>query len=110
AGPLGTATFKWSRDNASIVSPVLGINAARTELTVHRIGRDAVLRFRVNDWVEVLDDWQEFGGIPGELRRITAIDESRNALVLDTALSAGTYDPADPGRHTRVRRWDQNGL
>ena len=42
AGPLGTATFKWSRDNASIAFPVTGIDTARTKLTVTRVGRDAV--------------------------------------------------------------------
>ena len=41
-GPLGTARFKWSRNNNSIVSPVLSITpgGGQTALEVVRIGRD----------------------------------------------------------------------
>ena len=33
---MGTATFKWSRDNGSIASVVTAINAAGDQLTVSR--------------------------------------------------------------------------
>src|SRR5215212_3355359 len=52
-GDAATARFKWSHDNASIVSAVTGIavSGTQTTLTVSRIGRDEVLRFKANDWV-----------------------------------------------------------
>lgn len=42
AGALGTARFKWSRDNGSIVSAVrdIAVSGTQTTLTVNRIGRD----------------------------------------------------------------------
>ena len=108
-GALGTATFKWSRDDASIASRVDTIDASRTELTVAPLGRDGVQRIRVDDWVEVSDDWLELADLPGELRQVTAVDDVRDAVTLSAPLTAGTFDPTDPGRHTRITRWDQSG-
>ena len=109
AGPLGTATFKWSRDNASIASHVRTINAAATVVTVDRLGRDGVKRIGVGDWVEVLDDWRELAGLPGDLRKVAAIDEVAQSFTLAAPLTPGAFDATDPSRHTRVIRWDQSG-
>jgi hypothetical protein len=109
-GAPGTATFKWSRDNASIAASVLGIDAARLRLTVSRTARDAVLRFSPEDWVEVIDDRLELAGLPGELRKVAVVDDAAGVIELATALPAGTFDANDATRHTRVRRWDQKGL
>jgi hypothetical protein len=113
-GPLGTARFKWSRDNASVVSVVEDIIAGPpAQLTVSRIGRDSVLRFRIGDWVEVRDDHREWMGEPGEMARITAIDEENRTLTLDRALGGRPFGAgaALRQRHTNVIRWDQqNGI
>lgn len=109
-GPLGTATFKWSRDNASIATAVTAINAGRDVLTVSRIGRDAVLRVRPGDWVEVIDDVLELVGQPGHMRKVQLVDDVNQTISLTAALPAGVFDATNPGaRHTRVRRWDQQG-
>ncbi|WP_416138205.1 DUF6519 domain-containing protein [Halomonas sp. HK25] len=116
-GVLGTATFKWSRDNATVASRLTHINPARDRITVESIGRDDVLRFHDGDWVEVTDDWRELNNLPGELRRIRVaggVDETARTLEFDTALPAGRFptnaqQATDPGRNTRVRRWDQSG-
>ena len=44
-GALGTARFKWSRDNGSIVSAVrdIAVSGTQATLTVNRIGRDQFL-------------------------------------------------------------------
>ena len=106
-GGGGAATFKWSRDNASVASNVDAI-AGGTAVTVRRLGRDEVLRFRVDDWVEVLDDRVEFRRQSGHMARITRIDEAARTLTIAPAIPAGfAFDPTDPTRHTRVRRWDQ---
>lgn len=102
-GPLGTALFKWSRDNASVVSVVENIVAGPpAQLTVSRIGRDSVLRFRIGDWVEVRDDNRELMGEPGEMARIAGIDEENRTLTLDRALGGRAFTS-----HTNVIRWDQ---
>ncbi len=114
-GVLGTATFKWSRDNATVASRVTHINAARTRITVESVGRDDVLRFNDGDWVEITDDWRELKNLPGEMRRLRVpggVDDTARTLEFDTPLPAGMF-PTDAQhatqaqRNTRVRRWDQ---
>ncbi len=112
----GGATFKWSRENASVGSRVGSIVSA-TELEVESLGRDDVLSFKMNDWVEITDDFREFAGRPGDVRRITFIDFARRRITLAPALtpdllpSPQTFpDSSFPrNRNQRVRRWDQSG-
>ena len=119
-GPIGTATFKWSRDNASVETEVTGITAVNnsvkvnaSQLTVTSMGRDQVLGFRPGNWIEILDDVLELAGLSGELHRIDTIDLAGRTITLDAPVSATNF-PApsnltDPARHTRIRRWDQSG-
>ena len=112
-GPLGTATLKWSRDNGSIAAAVTHIDGTGLLLSVSSLGRDAVLGFQQGGWVEVSDDWRVLAGQPGELRRIKAIHEPTLELELDRPLTAGLFavdgkGATDPGRHTLVRRWDND--
>ncbi|RCJ29439.1 hypothetical protein A6770_22165 [Nostoc minutum NIES-26] len=114
-GALGTAKFKWSRDNGSIVSAVEKISADRSQITVRRIGRDSVLRFRIGDWVEVLDDYTELNGSTGHLAKVADINEANRILILNPPIPGSfdfptdaTTNVTDPNRHTRVRRWDQS--
>lgn len=121
-GAVGAATFKWSRDNASVASNVTEIvsqTATSTELKLASLGRDAVLRFNTGDWVEILDDRRELSGENGDpalrrgvMRKIT-VDDAKQTISFSPALPAnlitgGGADTLD-ARHTRVRRWDQKG-
>lgn len=116
-GPAGTATFKWSRENASIETRVTHLPAL-DQLVVESTGRDAVLGFHPGDWVEVTDDWRELHGLPGELRRVRApdgVDDAARTLRLETPLSAGLFPTGPearthPERNTRVKRWDHRGI
>lgn len=116
-GPAGTATFKWSRDNATVATHVTHINPAGDQLTVESVGRDSVLRFEDGDWIEVTDDWRELHNLPGELRRIKlggGVDDMTRTIELDSAVTAGLFavdaqNATDPQRHTLIRRWDQSG-
>src|ERR1019366_7841679 len=112
-GVAGKATFKWSRDNVSIATSVTAI-AALDKLTVARVGRDATLRFKVGDWIEITDDWLEFAQQPGLMRQIKDVDEATQIITLPSALPAGIFPDdgqgnLDPLRHTRIKRWDQAG-
>ena len=74
--PGAGATFKWSRDNASVGSRVASVISG-SELELETLGRDDVLRFNTGDWVEIIDDVREFSQAPGEMRRITVIEATR---------------------------------
>ena len=119
-GAQGTATFKWSRDNASVATSVTAITAL-DKLTVASVGRDSVLRFKTGDWIEITDDWLEFARQPGVspqpagvMAQVKNVDDANRILTLMTSIPANLFaaDPqgnTDPNRHTRVRRWDQSG-
>ncbi len=121
SGSIGTATFKWSRDDASVETGVTGIlgvtnsvGVAASQLTVLSMGRDQVLGFAPGNWIEVIDDDLELAGLPGELHLIDTIDFAAMTITLDANVSATSF-PVDgsnqttPSRHTRIRRWDQSG-
>jgi len=110
------ATFKWSRDNATVASRVTEIPAL-DRVVVESVRRDEVLGFSDGDWVEITDDWRELSGVPGELRRIQTgggVDDETRTIRLTAPLPAGMF-PVDaqgataPERNTRVSRWDQGG-
>jgi len=107
-GPIGGgATFKWSRNNATIASSISAIPSP-TQITVQQVGRDQVLRFEIGNFIEITDDFREFQGLTGHMAQITAIDEANRILDFAPAIPAAiNLNPADPSRHTRVRRWDQ---
>jgi hypothetical protein len=109
-GVMGTAQFKWSRDNASVASAVTGINAALDTLTVVLTKRDSVLRFQPDDWVEVTDDFRYFQSLGGEMRQIATVDDVNLTIQLKTALPPGEFDATKPDRHTRVILWNQTGI
>jgi hypothetical protein len=116
-GPQGTATFKWSRDNATVATRVSEIQGGN-RLVVESIGRDEVLGFHAGEWIEILDDWHELHGRPGLLRRIrpgNGVDSATRSILIDDPLPAGLFPVdaqgrTDATRHTRIRRWDQSGM
>ncbi len=123
-GPVGTATFKWSRDNGSVETGVTAITpvtnsvlVAASQLSVLSMGRDQVLGFAPGDWIEILDDNLELAGLHGDLHRIDTIDFAGKTITLDSPADATKFPvtggttpyQTDPNRHTRIRRWDQSG-
>jgi hypothetical protein len=101
----GTPTFKWSRDNGSVVFAIEEISQNEdNKVKLKRLGRDQVLTLHVGDWVEVLGDETETNGQHGTLARIVenGIDEVERVLTL----SKDVFIHAGEG-HPKVRRWDQ---
>lgn len=125
AVPSGTstpsATFKWSRENASVATAVTAIssvtnsaNKTASQLTLQSMGRDQVLGFNPGDWIEITDDYQELNGKTGELHKIDSINATAKAIILDGPVSSTSFPlsstgQTDPTRHTRIQRWDQSG-
>ncbi len=114
----GTASFKWSRENASVSTLVTAMTtlatSGATQLTVDSLGRDQVLGFRPGDWIEIIDDVLELSTQAGELHLIQSIDLQGRTITLDSAVSPTSFPVksglTDPTRHTRILRWDQAGL
>ncbi len=117
AAATGTgATFKWSRDNASVATALTAIAAygAASQLTVQSTGKDAVLSFQPGDWIEITDDSRELAGKPGDLMQIApgGVDPAARTITLTAAVSTDiatnlTTPPANLiNCHARIQRWD----
>jgi hypothetical protein len=112
SGTAGGPTFKWSRDNGSVVVAVaeFPVDGANDKLRTTSLGRDDVLGLHENDWVEVLDDAAELACQPGTLVQIKKIDPD-NILTFFNPLP-GTLSVLDADgnpTHLKVRRWDSDG-
>ncbi|MET0830093.1 MAG: DUF6519 domain-containing protein, partial [Microbacterium sp.] len=110
-GAPGAATFKWSRDNGSVVTSVVEVLPGGIGVRPASLGKDDVLGFRDDDWVEITDDHRELEGRPGELRRIEVDDAEGTVAFAGAPLPADlqlTPDAASD-RHLRMQRWDQAG-
>jgi DNA-binding beta-propeller fold protein YncE len=99
------ATFKWSRDNGSVLFGIQEFVAGQpTKVRVKGLGRDQVLTLHAGDWVEVLGDETELKGLPGTLAPITpnGIDAADLKLTLGRDVSSHSGEG-----YPKVRRWDQ---
>ncbi|WP_128429735.1 DUF6519 domain-containing protein [Streptomyces cyaneus] len=108
-GREGTATFKWSRENGSVVLPVRKIEGAVVELET--LGRDDKLGVDMGDVVEIVDDAVVCRGASdrpdarcGRLYTVREVDYAGYRVVLDS-------EPADDAGQRRslhpfLRRWD----
>lgn len=111
-GALGTATFTWSRENASVAT--LWIDQGGDTLTVQSAGRDANLGFSVGNWVELNNEIRALQGLRGVLIRLGPVTDQSLEVDFATAIyPAGLAAPATveglmdlfPGLRT-VRRWE----
>lgn len=109
---LSGATFKWSRENASVVLPIRSVKGAKVFLA--SLGRDGKLGLDVRDWVEITDD-AAASRVANDrplrqphparaLRQVTAIDYQARSLTLsgDSVDDTGTHQAL----HPVLRRWD----
>lgn len=103
-GSLNEATFKWSRDNGSVVTAIENISGQ--EVTVKSVGPDNILGFASNQWVEITDDTSELNQQPGELLQIDKVDPATRVITLKSAPT----NPFDPTQNPKLRRWDTQGL
>lgn len=102
-------TFKWSRENGSVVTAITGltVEGTKTLVTVTNLGPDNVLGFKADDIVELLDDSYELEGLPGKLAVIDG-DPSNLIIKLKPLGTRPLPVPADLDllRHPKLRRWE----
>ncbi|MEJ2007581.1 MAG: DUF6519 domain-containing protein [Acidobacteriota bacterium] len=99
------ATFKWSRENASVVSAIIGVSGSQVYLD--SLGFDANLGFSPGQWVEISDDSYLFGSSPnqpGDLYQIKSVSPETLSVTMTQVVAA-----VDPTKNARLRRWDQFG-
>lgn len=95
----GYATFKWSRDNGSVVTRVVKFSG--TELTVEK-----PQGFEPGIWVELINESQELRGEPGSLVKLIKVEGDH--FTLGSEVSRPSDLPEKEDWPTKVRRWDQH--
>jgi hypothetical protein len=103
-GSRDQATFKWSRDNATVETQIEKVSASI--VTVADLGKDDILSFSAGDWVEIVDEASTLNREPYPLLQIDKPpDPATREITLNGSLAAFQ------GRSgLKLRRWDQSGL
>ena len=104
--PGASATFKWSRENGSVIFPISSGRGTAT-LVLETLGRDDRFGLVEGSLVEVQDDRSVLMNLSGKLLGVQSI----TAGTMTVALS-GTPDSvvgSDETLHPLLRRWDQSG-
>jgi hypothetical protein len=104
ADPGTAATFKWSRENGSVIYPIAS-GGGTPAVVVESLGRDDRFGLVEGSLVEVQDDRSVLLNLPGRLLPVQAIDRATMMVTL-----GGTPDSTlgrDATLHPLLRRWDQ---
>lgn len=103
------ATFKWSRDNGSVVFPI--VRQEGSVVTVESLGRDQRTSLQIGDWVEIMDDGRELRGEPGILAQVDAVDLVEMTVTLKQP-SGGIWPAYNEEicNHPLLRRWDHRAI
>jgi len=113
-GPDGTATFKWSRENGSVVAlisapPAVGGAPPPATVTapfwVTGLNDDPSLGLQAGDWVELTDDSAELIVGRGTLYQVKTTPTDGQPVTI----TAATAPTATLSLHPKLRRWDQTG-
>jgi hypothetical protein len=99
----GTTSFKWSRDNGSVVSRTRAIDAAARTIVVEDPGRDDALGFAGARLVELTDDERVLRGEPGLLLPVQTVTGPSVTVANPDSLSLAV------GTNPTLRRWDGRG-
>lgn len=94
-GRSGLAAFKWSRDNGSVIAPVLEFGSDR--LVIARASKSG---FPPGTWVEPEDEVTARCGYASPLMRIESVEG-------DSLTTSPPWPLAHPGSASWIRRWDQ---
>jgi|GEM_PF-2440767 len=100
------ATFKWSRNNASVVFPVHKLDTASGVVRLLPSPR-GLQDLKEKDWVEVVDDHLALRQDAEPLCRVDRVDPLIHQIVLRPTPPPGVG--TEPLRHPLVRLWDQRG-
>ena len=115
-GETERTTFKWSRDNGTVVARIERFSDNRIIVTSK--GRNGELGFSGGHWVEIVDDRHELWREPGTFVKLTdvkvASDANKVELEFDPSSVDGeplTSDNFPKDFNPKARRWDmQDGL
>jgi len=107
-GPLGERpTFKWSRDNGTVIFPIESIAtpSGNAVVTLGDPPRDSRADLAPGDWVEIIDDTYTLQNRAEALLQVENVDAGGTLVTLKGVPSSTVGQ--DPNQHPLLRRWDQ---
>ena len=109
APSTGAATFKWSRENGSVIYAIRNVatdsSAKTTTVTLESLGRDDRFGMVEGDWIELVNDDYILQETARSLLQVQSIDRSGMMVTLSGVADA-TFSQ-DANKHPLLRRWDQ---
>lgn len=99
-GKAGTATFKWSRDNGSVVTAWLGTQGNDLQVANTR-------GFSAGSWVELSDDTTDLHGKPGVLVKLTKVEGSTLSVDPASVPTSSALAWSESLVKPKVRLWNQ---
>lgn len=108
---LSNATFKWSRENTSVVFPITDIQS--NLISLEHLGKDCRYGLKCNDWVEIIDDDSVLQCRADKLLQVESIDTENRTVTLNG--TSEIISIIDESKHPYLRRWDhtegdENGI
>jgi len=94
------ATFKWSRENGSVVFPIRQLSGSI--VTLEHLGRDSRFSLKEGDWVEIVDDDYVLQNHAEPLLQVQKINSTDLEVTLNEASKIGQHSAKAP----QLRRWD----
>lgn len=106
-GNVGSAaTFKWSRENGSVVFRIVDTTsdhvAQTTIIHLEHLGRDEKLSLAKGDWVEIVNDDYVLQNRAEPLLQVLSVDHEETTVTLNGIPTVS----AEAGKHPLLRRWD----
>lgn len=108
-GKAQAPTYKWSRENGSVVFPIKAISG--NTVTLEHLGRDDRFSLKRNDWVEIMNDDYVLRNNHKPLLKVENVLPEENQITLSGApeLQFGEDKTEELSKHPLVRRWDSPG-
>ena len=103
------ATFKWSRENGSVVLPIRSVKtdseSDTTTLELEHLGRNERFSLQAGDWVELVDDAYVLQSGAEPMQKVVHVDRTEFQVVLEGTPNSNVGQ--DEAKHPLLRRWDQ---
>ncbi len=93
------ATFKWSRENGSIVSAIEKFDD--NIITIRKSSQDAWTNSQTGQWLEITNEEIELKGKPGVMVRLLRVSDTKIEFDRFSIINGPI-----PSNATKVRRWD----
>jgi hypothetical protein len=99
-------SFVWSRENSSIVFPIVTSPEKNSSVIVFKLehlGKDKNSSLSAGDWVEIINDDYILGDSDRQLLKVEQVDRIENQVILSGDSKSNTLLPE---KHPLLRRWD----